>query len=399
MPQSDISKMNFKELRNEVETLRGELERFKRIFEDAFSNIDSSNFSKHLTMEQNDMKTKISITAEKIEATVKKSNELESKITQTAADISLGVYRKYNLDEAVEVETEEGMTDITKAYKLVKDGIATYYYYSSITNEWTEFGGDSIYSLFKQTADGFEFDGDVAFDGNGVVMKNLKLGGSITWDMTNSPVKARYSATGSQNAEWSDTFDPTEHKFMQMSFNGGNSWSNATKVVGDDGSNGSNGTNGKDATVNAENVFNALTQNGGQQGLFPFTSGTEADENGNLKTKLFINAEYIRSGTLSGLKFASADNGTFIKLGDANGNYGDFALYRHTANETDPYDTAIYKIEDGQSVITFKAMGDNIFMTTAGESTYPQGIWDFSKVKNIIFPSNSEIINAVAIFG
>ncbi len=390
MSQGDISKMNFKELRDEVETLRGELELFKRIFEDAFSNIDSSNFSKHLTMEQNDMKTKISVTAEKIEATVSSAvTDLESKITQTAADISLGVYRKYNLEEAVEVEKDDDMTDNTKVYKLVKDGIATYYYHSSITGEWTEFGGYSVYSLFKQTSDGFEFDGNVAFDGNGVVMKNLKLGGNltlggnITWDMTNSPVKARYSATNSQDAVWYDTFDSDKHKFMQMSFDGGKSWSNATKVVGDDGGNGSNGTN---ATVDAESVFNALTQNGERQGIFPFTSSTgkeyfaEKDENGNPTAMLFINAEYIRSGTISGIDFTDS-SGT-----------GKLSLATHSDENNNSFADLTYsRVEDGQEL--FK-----IFDGTTDITMYLGGIeiGHVNMDKRIFFVEN---LGVVPVFG
>jgi hypothetical protein len=82
---------------------------------------------------------------------------------------------------------------------------------------------------------------------------------------------------------------------MRMSFDGGNTWNTPVKIVGTDGRDGVDGMNGapgSDATVNAETVFNALTDDGANQGMFPFYT-----DEGN--TQLFINAEYIKTGQLS----------------------------------------------------------------------------------------------------
>lgn len=54
------------------------------------------------------------------------------------------------------------------------------------------------------------------------------------------------------------------------------------------GKNGSNGSDGSDASVTDENVFNALTSNGTMYGCFTAVNN-----------KLYINAAYIRAGTIS----------------------------------------------------------------------------------------------------
>ena len=53
------------------------------------------------------------------------------------------------------------------------------------------------------------------------------------------------------------------------------------------GSDGSDGADGSDASVTDVNVFNALTSNGTMYGCFV-----------NVNSKLYINAEYIKAGTI-----------------------------------------------------------------------------------------------------
>lgn len=98
MSDSDISKMNFKQLKNEVQLLRDELAIFKRKYEDAIYNLDSDNFGKSFTVEQNNMKAQIKITADAIKTMVSDTDlaaELEkySTIEQTAEQIEFAVIR------------------------------------------------------------------------------------------------------------------------------------------------------------------------------------------------------------------------------------------------------------------------------------------------------------------
>lgn len=294
MREENIEKMNFKELRNEVLLLRDELAIFKRKYEDAIYNLDSSNFGKSFTVEQDKMKAQIQISAEAIKTLVSNTDlatELEkystivqtaekiefaviqvenstdeklksySTITQTADAIHTVVSKGVNLNEAVKITSLEEATDKEKVYviqetnesgKLISE---TYYYFNDLTNQWEILSGDNIYTVFNQTAEGFSLKGNVVIDGNTVVTKNLTLSGIVTWDMDNSPVKTQYSTNGSS---WHNTYASGD-MYMRMTFDGGKTWGAAVKVVGTDGRNGSNGKDGKDGVVDYSQV-NAILQ-------------------------------------------------------------------------------------------------------------------------------------------
>ena len=70
----NIDKMNFKQLRNEVQLLRDELAIMKRKYEDAIYNIDESNFSSKIIQERDNMKAEISVTADEIKTKLSKED-------------------------------------------------------------------------------------------------------------------------------------------------------------------------------------------------------------------------------------------------------------------------------------------------------------------------------------
>ena len=72
-------------------------------------------------------------------------------------------------------------------------------------------------------------------DGKYTITNDLVLTGNVTWAMQNSPVKTQYSVDGNT---WYDE-QISGYQYMRMSFDGGKTWSNATKIVGKDGSNAS----------------------------------------------------------------------------------------------------------------------------------------------------------------
>lgn len=265
MSDGDINKMNFKQLKNEVQLLRDELAIFKRKYEDAIYNLDSDNFGKNFTIEQNNMKAQIKITADAIKTMVSDTDlaaELEkySTIEQTAERIQTVVSKSANLDEAVLIDSLDNATDTEAIYVIQqKDDNGTvlsetYYYFNDVTNQWEILSGDSIYTVFNQTADGFSLKGNVMIDGNAVVTKNLTLSGIVTWDMDNSPVKSQYSVSGSS---WHDTYTSGD-MYMRMTFDGGKTWGEAVKVVGTNGRNGSDGSDGKDGVVDYSQVNTIL---------------------------------------------------------------------------------------------------------------------------------------------
>lgn len=261
MSDLDINKMSFKQLRNEVQLLRDELAIFKRKYEDAIYNLDSDNLGKSFTVEQNNMKAQIKITADAIKTMVSDTDlaaELEkySTITQTASAIQTVVLKGAALDEAIKIDSLEGAVDTEKIY-VIQDVDAdgkllseAYYYFNSLTKQWELLSGDSIYTVFNQTAEGFSLKGNVMIDGNAVVTKNLTLSGIVTWDMENSPVKAQYSA---DTDSWHDVYASGD-MYMRMTFDGGKSWGEAVKVAGTDGRNGYDGEDGKDGVVDYSQV-------------------------------------------------------------------------------------------------------------------------------------------------
>ncbi len=222
---NDINKMDFKQLRNEVQYLRDELAIFKRKYEDIIYNLDNDNFSSKLIREKNDMKTEIEVNAEgiktkvsneefestktqlanQITSEVKNVNDtLSSRITQTANSIESTV--KSVVDDVYIKDKlgNEYLTDATFRSNLQQDSYGIYAtvesnyetkanansnygsLIGSISNvsvkangissrvadiEGGEFNG---YTLFEQTASKFSFTGNVEISGSAIV------GGIIT---------------------------------------------------------------------------------------------------------------------------------------------------------------------------------------------------------------------------
>lgn len=271
---NDINKMDFKQLRKEVQSLRDELAIMQRKYEDILHNLDTDNFSSRFVKEQGDMRTAIEVTAEGIKTKV--SNEELAKYTtleQTAEAISSQAYASADLSSAQKIDTIEEATDKTKTYYIEDaSGNKTYYYYNQISKEWEEVVGGGIYTVFEQTAEGFKLKGNVKIDGSCI------LTDSLTFDSSDNPLQVEYSADGVNN--WHSTFASGSDKFMRLKI--GAKWSDAMKIVGTDGQDGSPGS---DATVTPKNVFNALTNSGASQGIFA------AFVNNN--NQIYINAEYL----------------------------------------------------------------------------------------------------------
>lgn len=292
----DISEMNFEELRHTVADMRAELTKYKRLINMISEDIENSSFGRSILLQNGKLATEIKVLAGKVESAVT-DEDMESVITHTANEVAMKVGRGFDVSDAeatTTIPTADGDFDTKTIYKYTEtvtddDGtgreVVTYYFYDETLERWCPIEGDSIYSVFEQTATGFKLKGNVVIDGNTVVTENLKLSGNVTWDMSNSPVKSQYSADGVSN--WADEFDADIHYFMRMSFDGGKTWSNATKVVGTDGA---PGESGGEASVTAQAMFDALTNEGNLQGIFPaFVVG----EDGNGKTQIYINSEYL----------------------------------------------------------------------------------------------------------
>lgn len=228
----DINKMDFKQLRNEVQMLRDELAIMKRKYEDIIYNLDDDNFSSRFVKEKGDMKTAIEITAEGIKTKVSKEEldkSLESTKTQTAAMISSEVSTLYDNDatltseisrveqtanriestvtsvfqEITEVEHTSQMTDKSKIYTYN----GTNYHYNKIQSQWEEIEGNSIASSFIQTSDGFQLNGDVSISGDAIVSGTISASRIDTENLSCTRLYAKSNFDGYSarlNGNWGD---------------------------------------------------------------------------------------------------------------------------------------------------------------------------------------------------
>ena len=160
----NINSMDFRQLRNMVQTLSDELAIMKRKYEDIIYNLDTDNFSSRFVKEQGDMKTAIEVTAEGIETKVS-NEEFQSAMTQTAEKIETEVNA---LDKSVSskisqtakeiglrVETVEGKTNSISVNdeQILIDGEKT-----AITGViyLTDNDGNNRFSLFHDESQGYE---------------------------------------------------------------------------------------------------------------------------------------------------------------------------------------------------------------------------------------------------
>lgn len=147
--------------------------------------------------------------------------------------------------------------------------------------------------------------GVILNDGNLSLTGNIQLSGSITWSASNGPVKVLYATTSDSSANWHGDYQDGD-KFAKYSYDGGITWSNAIQIKGEDGRAGADGIDGTNAEVTDEMIFNMLTNNGKEKGIFPFRRENPFDPD-NTENQLFINADYINSGILRGITVQSVD--------------------------------------------------------------------------------------------
>ena len=368
-----------KKLQSRVEELQDAVAIMRRKYDDILANLTEENFGASIIREKDNMQSQINITADEISTKVSKE-DMDGKltdystITQTAQKIETAVHRAVKIAGAVVIEhIPDENCDKSRCYKYGDD----VYYYNTVSDKWEVVENAEVSSMFKQTADGFELIGSVYIDGNTTITKNLTLSGNVTWDLENSPVKTQYS---SDMKSWHDTQQDGD-SYIQMSFDGGRTWSNATRIIGKDGK---NGTNGSDANVTAQNVFNALTGDGDEQGLFAaFYKGSN---------KLFINAEYIKTGIMNAdridtdnlgctrLYHKNNKNGYYAKI---NSNCGDIGLYSKEAGElsnplSDSCVWGVYTKDPVTENINLYIKGHNYFgYSTNQNQFFAKGVWNF----------------------
>ena len=218
MSDMDINKMDFKQLRSEVQLLRDELAVFKRKFNDVAYNIDTDNFGKAFTAEHNGMKAQLRVTAESIESVVSDLVNY-SKITQTADMIQSVVSKTVDLKNAVAITSLDKATDTTKIYalqeksggKVVKE---TYYYYNDVVKRWEIVTGNTINTVFEQTSSGFKMRGNVVISGNliteGTISGDRIEGGTLVGTTIKTSDTGAHATLNSNGLRFYDDVDQRE---------------------------------------------------------------------------------------------------------------------------------------------------------------------------------------------
>ena len=191
----NIGNMDLKQLRNEVQELRDELARMKRLYEDMLYNLDFDNFSSKTAdiinskVSEGKMQSIITQTANEIETSVKnelkgfaKTTWTEDMIRSAVSKIDLSTYSTIeetanaiistvvkHITEYFELKsipTKNNTTDVQKTM-LCRYNNKYYYWDSTAADpEWKEYTGDGLKTLFVQTANGFSLTGNVKISGD-----------------------------------------------------------------------------------------------------------------------------------------------------------------------------------------------------------------------------------------
>lgn len=144
MSDLEVSKMNFKQLRNEVFELRDELAKFKRLFADSIENLDNDNFSSHILKEKENMKTEISVSADGIKTLVVKTDNLESGMTEMSSTIEQTAEK---IETKVSKDELDGEIKKSSVITQLSDSIKTKVEKEDLTKELSK------YSTIEQTED------------------------------------------------------------------------------------------------------------------------------------------------------------------------------------------------------------------------------------------------------
>ena len=159
---------------------------------------------------------------------VKESGEkLSSRLEQTEKNISSVVTKKMSFEEATKrevVPTAGNTTDDEKERLYFCTGNNTYYYWNEISSKWMQAQSNSIYSAFIQTADGFEFNGElVKVSGNliagtlsGVVVKSEDKNGNIVSQSDGHLFLLPSGASSPKLKIGCNTYDATAYPYIQM---------------------------------------------------------------------------------------------------------------------------------------------------------------------------------------
>lgn len=143
-PEPDVADMDFKQLRNKVQSLIDEVARMKRYYEDSINNLDASNFGRSFAIQQNNMKATIKMAADVIKTAVTEDDLAQeltkySTIEQTAEAITSTVTAEYvntligddivtnaTMQSAIQQSATQIQTSVSATYETKEDAETAY---------------------------------------------------------------------------------------------------------------------------------------------------------------------------------------------------------------------------------------------------------------------------------
>ena len=225
-----IDSMNFEELRSYVKKLASNVQELsdlyaktKREYNDMLYNLSRENISLEFINEQEEFVNStvgdklegystIEQTRDEIKTSVGKTMEYVDErlgneyttIKQTAQAITQTAYRGIDLSKAIEIPkvTDLPEEDDGNEYFISHDGFGsnserTYYAYNDALGKYMPIlDGQSIYTVFEQTTEGFVFKGNVVIDGDLCVLRNIRADRLYSRDYPNGYYMKIYGEFG-----------------------------------------------------------------------------------------------------------------------------------------------------------------------------------------------------------
>lgn len=341
----NIEKMDFKQLRKEVQLLRDEMDMWRRKYEDAIQNLDESNFGKSFTVSQNNMKAQIKINAEEISTKVS-SDELDGKlvnystISQTAEAIQTAVVSVNNA-------TDEKLKNYSTVEQTAEQITAT------VTSEYvTNLIGDDIVTEAKMEA-------------------AIEVSASIIRGEVSSEVESLWD----ELAYVETTADKIASRVQK------NITAHFTSNVKPTNSN----TNDNDKSMLClyDGDYYYYDEYSNSWKIYPYQSGiyTAFEQTAygfNLTGDVSIDGDLISGGTVTGVSVSTAANfwGDCVRLNSANNSFelvlGQTVLGRWGLSDVPSFGTTIAPTGGGRLTI------GNTNSGSSGGNTYAVGSWDFT---------------------
>lgn len=363
MSDLEVSKMNFKQLKNEVQNLRDELAKFKRLFADSIENLDNDNFSPHILKEKENMKTEISVSADGVKSLVVKTDNLESGMTEMSSTIEQTAEK---IETKVSKDELDGEIKKSSVITQLSDSIKTKVEKEDLTKELSK------YSTIEQTEDSIT---STVTEVNNDLKEAFESSIEQTKGSISMIVKANYGSPLEVTVFNKNTAD-TGTVYYESSTN---------LYWHYDGEKWQSGANG-----NFGSVFKQ-TANG-------FELDGKVKISGDLITNGTISADRIDTDNLACTKLYSPNSKAYYAK--VYSQVGDFGLYSSYAPDSATVlnSECVWGIYNNIDAVNLYAYGVNyIGYNRNSNKTFPKGEWDFSSctVTNL----NGGGSGGVAVFG